>query len=107
TQPIALPEALRERLGLEQRTAVIVVNVRPDSPAGAAGLIIGDILVSIDDDPIAEPEDLVGALRPERVGQTVTARIVRGGEPREPPPTACASARWSSRSAIRSGCGGC
>ena len=83
TQPVALPEALRERLGLEQRTAVIVVNVRPDSPAGAGGLIIGDVVLSIGDAVIAEPEDVVAALRPERVGQTVTVRIVRGGEPRE------------------------
>jgi S1-C subfamily serine protease len=83
TQPVALPEALRIALGLQQAAAVIAVNVRPDSPAGAAGLIIGDIIVSIDGDPIAEPEDLLAALRPERVGQVVTVRIVRGGEPRE------------------------
>ena len=83
TQPVALPEALRHRLGLEQLTAVIAVNVRPDSPAGVAGLIMGDVIVSIDGDPITEPEDLVAALRPERVGQAVTVRIVRGGEPRE------------------------
>jgi len=83
TQPVALPEALRGRLGLEQGTALIVVNVRPDGPAGQAGLIIGDILVSLDGAPIAEPEDLVTALRPERVGATVRLRIVRGGEPRE------------------------
>jgi S1-C subfamily serine protease len=83
TQPVALPEALRHRLELEQATALIAVNVRPDGPAAVAGLIIGDIVVSIDGDPIAEPEDLVAALRPERVGQVVTVRIVRGGEPRE------------------------
>ena len=83
TQPVALPEALRGRLGLEQRTALIVVNVRPDGPAGRAGLILGDIIVSLDGAPIAEPEDLVIALRPERVGATVRVRIVRGGEPHE------------------------
>jgi S1-C subfamily serine protease len=87
TQPVALPEALRERLGLEQRTAVIVVNVRPDSPAGAAGLIIGDVVLSIGGEAIAEPEDLGAALRPERVGQTVAVRLVRAGEPREVPVT--------------------
>jgi S1-C subfamily serine protease len=83
TQPVALPEALRHGLGLEQPTALIAVNVRPDGPAAGAGLIIGDIIVSIDEDSIAEPEDLVAALPPERVGQVVTVRVVRGGEPRE------------------------
>ena len=83
TQAVGLPETLRERLGLTQRTAVINVNVRPESPAAAAGLIIGDIVVSIEGEAIAEPEDLVSALTPERVGQAVTVRLVRGGEPRE------------------------
>ena len=83
TQAVALPEALRERLSLAQRTAVIIVNVRPESPAAVAGLIIGDIVVSIEGEPIAEPEDLVSALTPERVGEAVTVRLVRGGEPRE------------------------
>jgi S1-C subfamily serine protease len=83
TQPVALPEELQQRLGLEQRTAVIAVNVRSDSPAAAAGLVIGDVIVSVGGDPIAEPEDLVVVLRPERVGQELTVRILRGGEPRE------------------------
>ena len=83
TQPVALPEALRRRLGIEQPTAVIAVNVRADSPAAAAGLIIGDIIVGIGGEVVAEPEDLVAALRPERVGQALAVRILRGGEPRE------------------------
>ena len=83
TQPVALPDALRQRLGLEQPTALIAVNVRPDGPAAGAGLIIGDIIVSIDGDSLTDPEDLVAALRPERVGQAVAVRILRGGEPRE------------------------
>ena len=83
TQPVVLPEALREGLRLEQRTALIVVDVRADSPAGAAGLIIGDIVVSLDGEAIAEPEDLVAAMRPDRVGQVATVRVVRGGQPHE------------------------
>jgi S1-C subfamily serine protease len=83
TQPVALPDELQQRLGLDQRTAVIAVNVRADSPAAAAGLVIGDVIVSVGGDPIAEPEDLVLVLRPERVGQELTVRILRGGEPRE------------------------
>jgi S1-C subfamily serine protease len=83
TQPVALPDPLRQRLGLTQATAVIAVTVRAESPAAAAGLVIGDIIVSIDGRAIAEPEDLVAVLRPERVGEAVAVSILRGAEPRE------------------------
>src|SRR5467141_1106023 len=80
TQPVELPHPLRERLGRAQQTAIIVVHVKSDSPAAAAGLIIGDVIVSIDGHAITEPEDLVAALRPDRVGAAVTMTILRGGE---------------------------
>ena len=83
TQPVVLPDPLRQRLSLTQRTAVIAVNVKADTPAASAGLVLGDIIVSIGGHPIAEPEDLVAVLRPERVGEAVTVSILRGGEPRE------------------------
>lgn len=83
TQPVELPEALRARLSVAQRTALIVVSVRPDTPAAAAGLLIGDVMVSIAGHAIAEPEDLVDVLGPERVGSTVTLSLLRGGEPRD------------------------
>jgi len=83
TQPVVLPNDLRERLGLTQRTAVIVVNVGSDSPAAAAGLVIGDVIVSIAGHAIAEPGDLVAVLQPDRVGASVATSIVRGGEPRQ------------------------
>jgi S1-C subfamily serine protease len=83
TQPVVLPDHLRERLSLAQRTAVIVVNVTSDSPAAAAGLVIGDVIVSIAGHAIAEPGDLLAVLQPDRVGKAVTTSILRGGEPRE------------------------
>src|SRR5438132_4723559 len=83
TQAVELPEPLRDRLGLAQRTAVIVLNLRSDGPAGAAGVVIGDLIVAIDGHAITEPEDLVAVLRPDRVGQVVAVSILRGGEPRE------------------------
>jgi S1-C subfamily serine protease len=83
TQSVVLPDLLRERLTLAQRTAVVVVNVTSDSPAAAAGLVIGDVIVSIAGHAITEPGDLVAVLHPDRVGKTVTTKILRGGEPRE------------------------
>ena len=83
TQSVRLSETLRQRLGTDQRAAVIVVDVQPDSPASAAGLVIGDVIVALGGARIADPGDLRAALRPEQVGETVTVSIVRGGEPRD------------------------
>ena len=83
TQTVRLSEALRARLRTDQHRAVIVVDVQPDSPAAAAGLMVGDILVSLGGARITEPGDLRAVLRPHRVGETVAVSIARGGEPRE------------------------
>jgi S1-C subfamily serine protease len=83
TQPVELPEALRARISLAQRTAILVVSVNSDSPAGAAGVVIGDVIVALAGQVIGAPEDLVAVLRPDRVGSVVTLSILRGGEPRE------------------------
>jgi S1-C subfamily serine protease len=83
TQPVRLPDAARDRLGVSQRSAVIVVEVQPGSPAATAGLAIGDVIVALGGMPVTAPEDLFAVLRPERVGQTVTASLLRAGESRE------------------------
>jgi S1-C subfamily serine protease len=80
-QPVPLPDALRERLGLDRDTAVIVLNVEPHSPAANAGLLIGDVLIALGDVPMADPGDVAAALGPDRVGTAVPASIIRGGQP--------------------------
>lgn len=87
TQQVRLPEALRQRLNLEQPTAVIVVDVQPSGPAAVAGLLIGDIIVSLGGTSIMQPEDLKNVLRPDRVGESTIASVIRGGEPRDLPMT--------------------
>ena len=83
TQPVSLPEALRQRFNLEQPTAVIVVAVQPSSPAASAGLLMGDIVVSLDGTSITDPGDLASVLRPDHVGEEMTVSVLRGGEPRD------------------------
>lgn len=83
TQQVQLNETLRQRLATDQRTAVIVVDVQPDSPAARAGLLIGDVIIALGGTRISEPTDLRAVLRPQQVGETVTASVVRGGEPRD------------------------
>jgi len=83
TQPVSLPEALRQRFNLEQQTAVIVVAVQPGSPAAGAGLLMGDVIVSLGGTTITDPGDLASVLRPDQVGEDLTVSVLRAGEPRD------------------------
>jgi S1-C subfamily serine protease len=81
TQAVRLPADLAERVG--QETALLLVSVEAESPAGAAGLIMGDILVTLDGQPVRHHDDLIALLSGERVGRKVPVQIVRGGEQRD------------------------
>jgi S1-C subfamily serine protease len=83
TQPVRLPASIRERLGLAQQTAVIVVDVQPGSPAASGNLSIGDVILSIGGTSITDPYDLKRVLRPDRVGQRLAVSVWRADGPRE------------------------
>lgn len=78
-QPIRLPEALRQSLHRDQKTAVIVLEVEPDGPAGKAGIVIGDILVELSGAPVSRLEDVQAHLQGDAIGKPLAAKIVRGG----------------------------
>jgi serine protease DegQ len=78
SQPVRLPDG--QRLGLTQRSGLLVVGVEDGSPAGRGGVIIGDILVTLDGQPVEDTEDLLGLLSDERVGREAQVQVVRGGE---------------------------
>jgi serine protease DegQ len=78
SQPVRLPDA--QRVGLTQRGGLLVVGVEEGSPAGQGGMLLGDILASLDGQAVEDTEDLLALLAGERVGQTVPVKVVRGGE---------------------------
>lgn len=82
SQPAQLPGALSSRLG-GQESGLLVVMVEPDSPADKAGMMLGDLLVSLGGQPVTDTESLQAQLGSERVGKSTTAVVLRGGEPRE------------------------
>ena len=86
SQAAALPAALREATDGHE-TALLIVSVDDESPAGRAGIMVGDLLIGIDGDSIVGVEDLQSALGSDRVGATVSIRLLRGGEPLELPAT--------------------
>ena len=78
-QPVRLPEAIRKQLNLPAETGAVLVSVEPDGPAGQAGLMLGDVLISLDGQPVRDTDDVQAHLGPEKIGKTVVASILRGG----------------------------
>jgi S1-C subfamily serine protease len=87
TYPVALPQSLAEQYGLNQRSGLLINGVEPGSPADKAGLLLGDVLVALEGQPVTDGDDLLGLLGPERVGVQVALTIIRGGEQRQLPAT--------------------
>ena len=78
SQPVRLPDG--QRVGLTQRGGLLVVGVEDGSPAGRGGLIIGDIVATLDGQPVEDTEDLLVLLTGDRVGREVEVGVIRGGE---------------------------
>jgi S1-C subfamily serine protease len=75
-QGVELPG--HQRSGSNRDRALLVVAVTSGSPAEAAGLLVGDLMIEFDSKPIDSPEDLLGLLVGERVGRDVPVRVLRG-----------------------------
>jgi S1-C subfamily serine protease len=79
SQPVRLPAA--QRSGLEKQAGgLLVVGVEDRSPAGKSGILVGDILVSLDGTPIADTDELQALLTDDRVGREVLVGVARGGK---------------------------
>ena len=59
---------------------VIVEEVVADSPAEEAGLLAGDVIVSIDAEPMYDIYELSAAVKLRRPGETVELTVRRGGD---------------------------
>jgi S1-C subfamily serine protease len=78
TQSVRLPGGLAQQLG--QETGLLLVAVEPGSPADKGGLLLGDTIVALDDEPVRHHDDLLAELNPDRVGNPASIKFVRGGQ---------------------------
>ena len=77
-QPVRLSEALANQLG--QESGLLVVTVEPDGPAGKAGILQGDTIVTVDGDALRDLDGLYRTLGALEVGSAHRLGVVRAGE---------------------------
>jgi serine protease DegQ len=80
SQPVKLPEQARQAIERSQQVGLLLVWVEENSPAEKGGLMIGDIIVGIADQPIENPDELSGRLTGSQVGKETPVEILRGGQ---------------------------
>jgi S1-C subfamily serine protease len=61
------------------KAGLIVLSVEPEGPAAKAGVFVGDVLVALEGQPVADTDDVQAHLGGDRVGTPITAELVRGG----------------------------
>ncbi|WP_240550203.1 S1C family serine protease [Candidatus Roseilinea sp. NK_OTU-006] len=76
SQQVRLPPAQRSDA---QEYGLLIVRVEENSPAERGGLLIGDILLAVEGQPINDADDLMAVLHGDRVGKPVAVRVSRGG----------------------------
>ena len=70
-------------LGLPKEEGALVASVLPDAPAAKAGILSGDVIISINNEPVVDASDLtrkIGKLQP---GNTIIVEIIRKQQKRK------------------------
>jgi len=78
--PANLQGTVQELVGRRQETGLLVVGIEPEGPAAQGGLMVGDILVSVEGQPAATHDELIMRLSGNVVGRAAEIRVLRGGQ---------------------------
>ena len=75
-----LTPEIAKQLGVSQPSGVVVNQVLPGSAADKAGLKPGDVIVSVDGQPVGSNSELQSVIGVMRVGTAVSLGVVRNGK---------------------------
>jgi serine protease Do len=77
-------EDISKRFGMREGFGAVIVEVIKDTPAAAAGLRNGDLVVAFRDRPVVDTRSLQRAIASTSVGETVRLTVLRTEEGRRP-----------------------
>jgi len=71
---------IADSLGLETPSGALVANVHAKGPAAVAGLLAGDVVVSVDDKPVNDPQAFHYRFVTKGIGGTIELGVLRKGQ---------------------------
>ena len=77
-----LTSAVAQELGLPGKDGAAIVEVVEDSPAARAGVLVGDVFLSVDGAPILSSSDLRAKVGVRPIGETLKVELWRAGKAR-------------------------
>jgi S1-C subfamily serine protease len=77
-QAVAVPDALRETA--DQSSGLMVMSVVEGGPAAQAGIVAGDIILSVDGISAHRFRRIAGYFGSDSIGRKADLRLIRGGE---------------------------
>jgi S1-C subfamily serine protease len=78
-QAVPVPEAMRSHFPQGVDEALLVLHVEANTPAASAGILVGDLILSVDEHPVHSVHDVQRRLSSLKVGDPVAIAILRGG----------------------------
>lgn len=76
-QPVRLPDALQKLAGTQ--TGMLVSNVDADSSAAAGGILLGDVIVAWNGEPVRDYRQVQRLLGPDSIGSSLALVALRAG----------------------------
>lgn len=79
-QSVPIPEGLRKKLSLPNQGGAVVLTIEPGGPADKAGILMGDVVVRLNETAVEALEDLRAFCNSGVIGQPVKAQFIRAGQ---------------------------
>jgi len=78
-QAVRFSDSALQRIGLNHAGGLVVLEVDPQGPASVGGIMLGDVVVAANGNPLESPDDLLRLLGSDMVGRTLNLDLVRAG----------------------------
>jgi S1-C subfamily serine protease len=76
---VPIPENLKSKMALQNSSGILILNVEKGGPADRAGVLLGDVLISLNSTAMEKVEDLQTFCASGVIGKAVNARFIRAG----------------------------